>query len=180
MAPRPTWSMSAEVGRGWPRGLDRVGQGVVGRGRLRSAEVGRGCLGHVGRAPISAPAPQHPWRSQLAFPQLIERIARGTKDKKFPYLGGGEGSPPRLEKKLTNPGPRGKLPRVECIFGKEVTNDQCESDAVKCIRAGCETIWTAQLQRSGVGTGFATRVRRPKRGVRHRETYLEKNERGVE
>ncbi|KAJ7801420.1 hypothetical protein B0H14DRAFT_2615325 [Mycena olivaceomarginata] len=57
MAPRPTWSMSAEVGRGWPRRLNRVGGGVVGRGRLRLAEVGRGCLGHVGRAPISAPVP---------------------------------------------------------------------------------------------------------------------------
>ncbi|KAJ7810366.1 hypothetical protein B0H14DRAFT_3757657 [Mycena olivaceomarginata] len=57
---------------------------------------------------------------------------RGTKDKKFPYLGGGEGSPPRLEKKL---------------------------------------------QTGGIETGFATRVRRPNRGVRHRKTYLEKNER---
>ncbi|KAJ7796470.1 hypothetical protein B0H14DRAFT_3158054 [Mycena olivaceomarginata] len=50
-----------------------------------------------------------------------------------------------------------KAAEVECICGNEVTNDQRESDAVKCIRAGCETIWTAQLQRSGVGTGFATR-----------------------
>ncbi|KAJ7340881.1 hypothetical protein DFH08DRAFT_812049 [Mycena albidolilacea] len=73
-----------------------------------------------------------------------------------------------------------KAAKVECICGKEVTNDQCELDAVKCIWAGCETIWTAQLQRSGVRTGFAARVRRLKRGVRHRETYLGKNERGVE
>jgi hypothetical protein len=35
MAPRPTWSMSAEVGRGWPRGstgsadIDQVGRGVI-------------------------------------------------------------------------------------------------------------------------------------------------------
>ncbi|KAJ7801774.1 hypothetical protein B0H14DRAFT_3489180 [Mycena olivaceomarginata] len=34
-----------------------------------------------------------------------------------------------------------KAAEVECICGKEVTNDQRESDAVKCIRAGCETIW---------------------------------------
>ncbi|KAJ7847451.1 hypothetical protein B0H14DRAFT_3867465 [Mycena olivaceomarginata] len=34
-----------------------------------------------------------------------------------------------------------KAAEVECICGNEVTNDQRESDAVKCIRAGCETIW---------------------------------------
>jgi hypothetical protein len=38
-----------------------------------------------------------------------------------------------------------KAAEVECICGNEVTNDQRESDAVKCIRAGCETIWVRGL-----------------------------------
>jgi hypothetical protein len=38
-----------------------------------------------------------------------------------------------------------KSAEVECICGNEVTNDQRESDAVKCIRAGCETIWVRGL-----------------------------------
>jgi hypothetical protein len=38
-----------------------------------------------------------------------------------------------------------KAAEVECICGKEVTRSQRESDAVKCIRAGCETIWVRIL-----------------------------------
>ncbi|KAJ7323348.1 hypothetical protein DFH08DRAFT_711958 [Mycena albidolilacea] len=38
-----------------------------------------------------------------------------------------------------------KAAKVECICGKEVTNDQRESDAFKCIRTGCETIWVRGL-----------------------------------
>ncbi|KAJ7328871.1 hypothetical protein DFH08DRAFT_815628 [Mycena albidolilacea] len=72
-------------------------------------------------------------------------------------------STPKLS--ALHPRTKRKAAKVECIYAKEVTNDQRESDAVKCIRAGCETIWAVQLQRSGVGTGFATRVRKPKREV---------------
>ncbi|KAJ7821618.1 hypothetical protein B0H14DRAFT_2599113 [Mycena olivaceomarginata] len=38
-----------------------------------------------------------------------------------------------------HPRTKRKAAEVKCICGKEVLNDQRESDAVKCIRAGCET-----------------------------------------
>ncbi|KAJ6534343.1 hypothetical protein B0H19DRAFT_1241475 [Mycena capillaripes] len=47
MASRPTWSRSAEVGRGWPRGLDRVGRGEVGRAPSIPGAVGWPSHSHV-------------------------------------------------------------------------------------------------------------------------------------
>ncbi|KAJ7875912.1 hypothetical protein B0H14DRAFT_2568506 [Mycena olivaceomarginata] len=41
MAPRPTCAMSAEVGRGWPRGLDRVGRSPTSHRPTRSRPLGQ-------------------------------------------------------------------------------------------------------------------------------------------